>query len=599
MSASREHVEGVRRRGIGPLRRLLPFVRPYGHAILLALFFMALAAAAALYMPVAVRMMIDEGFSASNVGDIDQHFIALFFVALLVGVASAARFYWVSWLGERVTADIRAAVYAHLVWMSPAFYERTRTGEVLSRLNTDTTLIQTLVGSSISIALRSALMLVGAATLLIITSPRLAAMMGVVIPVVIVPILVFGRKVRALSRDSQDRIADFSALANESIGAMSTVQSFTAEDHETRRFTEQVGRAFDTARRRILFRSLMTVSIIMLVFGAISFVLYQGATSVIAGTLSAGKLGQFVLYAVFTGSSSAALSEVWGDVQRAAGATERIAQLLDVVSDIRSPEQPVPMPTPARGALAFHDVGFHYPSRPDAPVFSNLSFSVGPGETVALVGPSGAGKTTVIQLLLRFYDVSGGRIDVDGTDVRSVELSDLRRRFGLVAQDSVIFSTTALENIRYGRPEASDEDVFAAARAANAHDFIDELPDGYQSHLGERGVRLSGGQRQRIAIARALLRDPPVLLLDEATSALDALSEDLVQRALDRLMASRTTLVIAHRLATVQDADRIIVLDQGRVVAQGRHNELLAAGGLYAELAALQFSGDTDVAAAT
>ncbi|MEO1575919.1 MAG: ABC transporter transmembrane domain-containing protein, partial [Pseudomonadota bacterium] len=568
------------RKSVRPLRRLLPFVRPYVSSILLALLFMGIAAAATLYLPVAVRGMIDEGFNADNAGQIDRHFFVLFGVAMVMGIAAAARFYWVSWIGERVTADIRAAVYGHIVWMSPAFFERTRTGEVLSRLNTDTTLIQTVVGSSASIALRSGLMLIGAATLLVLTSPRLAGMMAFVIPVVLVPILVFGRKVRTLSRDSQDRVADFSALANESIAAITTVQSFTAEDHETRRFAGQVERAFDTARRRILFRSFMTVCIVLLVFGAISFVMYKGATAVAAGDMTAGTLGQFVLYAVLTASSTAALSEVWGEVQRAAGATERIVQLLDITPDIRSPEKPTTLPSPSQGALAFRDVTFHYPSRPDAPVFEGLSFEVAPGETVALVGPSGAGKTTVLQLLLRFYDVQGGSVSVDGVDVRDAELTDLRMRFGLVAQDSVIFSTSAMENIRYGRPDASDADVLAAAHAANAHDFIADLPDGYDSHLGERGVRLSGGQRQRIAIARALLRDPPVLLLDEATSALDAISEDVVQRALERLMASRTTLVIAHRLATVQDADRILVLNEGGVVAQGRHAELMAGGGL-------------------
>lgn len=576
-----------------PLRRLLPYVLQHKGHIVLALLAMLVAAAATLSLPVAVRGMIDNGFDAANTADIDQHFVRLFAVAMVMGISSAARFYWVSWLGERVVADVRSAVYAHIVEMSPEFFERTRTGEVLSRLNTDTTLIQTVVGSSASIALRSTLMLIGAASLLVITSPRLALMMAFVIPLVLVPILVFGRKVRTMSRQSQDRVADFSAVASETIGAIQTVQAFTAQRLESKRFADNVESAFRAARRRIGYRSLLTVSIVLLVFGAISFVLYQGAISVVAGTMSAGTLSQFVLYAVFTASSTAALSEVWGEVQRAAGATERIAELLDAEPVVANPISPQPLPEPPRGALTLQDVTFHYPSRPTQPVFNGLSLDVAPGETVALVGPSGAGKTTVMQLLLRFYDVTEGSICVDGVDVREVNLVALRQRFGLVAQESVIFSTTAMENIRYGKPSASDADVRAAARAAHAHEFIETLPEGYDSHLGERGVRLSGGQRQRIAIARALLKDPPILLLDEATSSLDAISEDLVQQALERLMENRTTLVIAHRLATVKQVDRIIVLEGGRVVSEGNHDALLAQGGLYAELAELQFQHAT------
>ncbi len=576
-----------------PLRRLLPYVLQHKGHIALALLAMLVAAGATLSLPVAVRGMIDHGFDATNAADIDQHFIRLFAVAMVMGISAAARFYWVSWLGERVVADVRSAVYSHVIEMSPEFFERTRTGEVLSRLNTDTTLIQTVVGSSASIALRSSLMLVGAATLLVITSPRLALMMAFVIPLVLVPILVFGRKVRAKSRESQDRIADFSAVANETIGAIQTVQAFTAQQLESSRFADNVEQAFLAARRRIGYRSLLTVSIVLLVFGAISFVLYQGATSVVAGDMSAGTLSQFVLYAVFTASSTAALSEVWGEVQRAAGATERIAELLDADAVVASPPSPVALPLPPQGALSLEEVTFHYPSRPMQPVFEGLTLSVEPGQTVALVGPSGAGKTTIMQLLLRFYDVASGHIRVDGVDVRDADIVELRRRFGLVAQESVIFSTSAMENIRYGRPDASDEEVRTAARAANAHEFIETLPEGYDSHLGERGVRLSGGQRQRIAIARALLKDPPILLLDEATSSLDAISEDLVQKALERLMRNRTTLVIAHRLATVKKVDKIVVLEGGRVVAEGNHETLLSEGGLYAELAELQFQTAT------
>ena len=576
-----------------PLRRLLPYVLQHKGHIALALLAMLVAAGATLSLPVAVRGMIDHGFDATNAADIDQHFIRLFAVAMVMGISAAARFYWVSWLGERVVADVRSAVYSHVIEMSPEFFERTRTGEVLSRLNTDTTLIQTVVGSSASIALRSSLMLVGAATLLVITSPRLALMMAFVIPLVLVPILVFGRKVRAKSRESQDRIADFSAVANETIGAIQTVQAFTAQQLESSRFADNVEQAFLAARRRIGYRSLLTVSIVLLVFGAISFVLYQGATSVVAGDMSAGTLSQFVLYAVFTASSTAALSEVWGEVQRAAGATERIAELLDADAVVASPPSPVALPLPPQGALSLEEVTFHYPSRPMQPVFEGLTLSVEPGQTVALVGPSGAGKTTIMQLLLRFYDVASGHIRVDGVDVREADIVELRRRFGLGAQESVIFSTSAMENIRYGRPDASDEEVRTAARAANAHEFIETLPEGYDSHLGERGVRLSGGQRQRIAIARALLKDPPILLLDEATSSLDAISEDLVQKALERLMRNRTTLVIAHRLATVKKVDKIVVLEGGRVVAEGNHETLLSEGGLYAELAELQFQTAT------
>ncbi|MEM6638654.1 MAG: ABC transporter transmembrane domain-containing protein [Pseudomonadota bacterium] len=575
-----------------PLRRLGPFLTPYKWQIATALFFMFVAAAATLYLPVSIRNVIDKGFQDGTADQIERHFLFLFLVAMVMGSAAALRFYWVSWIGERVTADLRAAVFEHIIWLSPAFYERTRTGEVLSRLNTDTTLIQTVVGSSASVALRSTVMLVGAVVLLFLTSPSLAGMMIVALPLVLVPILVFGRKVRSLSRESQDCVADFSAVAGERIGAIATVQAFTAEVREQAHFSDLVERAFRTARTRNRYGALLTVGIVLLVFGAIAYTLYLGALRVLSGDMTPGSLSQFMLYAVIAGSATAALSEVWGDVQRAAGATERLVELLGTKPQVSSPSSPAPMPDPPKGQLRFDAVSFAYPTRPADPVFSDLSFQVKSGETVALVGPSGAGKSTILSLLLRFHDVTTGAITVDGVDLRQADLATLRQRFGLVAQDSVIFSATALENIRYGRPDASDDDVYAAATAAHAHDFLSALPHGYQSHLGERGVRLSGGQRQRLAIARALLRDPPVLLLDEATSALDAHSEKVVQRALDRLMTDRTTLVVAHRLATVRNADTILVLDNGRIVAKGNHEELLASGGLYADLAALQFTSN-------
>jgi ATP-binding cassette subfamily B protein len=577
-------------RRLGALLQLWPFLRPHRALAIGWLVFLAISSSATLVLPMAVRHMIDQGFGHSNAAAINTTFLGLFGVALVLAFATAARYYCISLLGERALASLRAKLYAHVIRLDVSFFERSRVGELISRLGTDTEVIQALIGSGISVALRSVVMLLGATGMMVWTSTHLAGLTALVIPAVVLPILVFGRRVQKLSRASQDRLADAAAVANETLNAAPAVKAYAREDIESTRYGSAITRALATARKRIGMRSALTAAVIVLFFGAITLVLWAGARDVLAGTLNAGVLGQFVLYAIFAAGSLAGLSEVWGDVLRAAGAMERIGELFEEHAEITSPAQPTPLPTPMQGALRFDRVAFHYPTRPDAPALYDFDLAIRPGETVALVGPSGAGKSTVFALLLRFYDPQTGRISLDGVDLRALSLPALRGAIALVPQETVIFGGSAADNIRFGRQDAGDDEVREAARAAEAHEFISALGKGYDEELGERGVRLSGGQRQRIAIARAILRDAPLLLLDEATSALDAQSEAAIQQALERLEKGRTTLVIAHRLATVQRADRIVVMDGGRIVAQGTHESLLAEGGLYAELARLQFT---------
>ena len=576
------------------LSGLLPFVRPYRIQIGLAIAFLVLAAVSTLLFPLALKVLIDDGLVAADPGArvmaLRGHFVALFGVGAALGLFSAARFYMVSWLGERITADLRNAVYAHVVRQSPEFFETTKTGEVLSRLTTDTTLVQAVVGSSLSMGLRNVVMGVGALAVLVITNPWVMTQVLGILVLVVLPSVYFGRRVRKLSRASQDRVADSSAIAAEVLGAVPLVQSYVQEARESARFDLSTEAAFDTARKRTRVRALLVGFIITATFGALLWGLYQGTQAVLAGDISAGHLGQTVVLVIIFVGAVAVLSEVYGDLLRAAGATERLMELLAAKSPVTNPARPQALPEARTGsAVSFDGVTFHYPSRPRTAALADFSLNVQPGETVALVGPSGAGKSTVLQLLLRFYDAQQGSVRLDGVPVRDLSLAALRARVGIVPQDSTVFSTSALENIRYGRPEASDAEVIAAAQAAFAHDFITALPEGYATYLGERGVRLSGGQRQRISIARAMLKNPPLLLLDEATSALDAESERMVQAALEAAMKGRTTLVIAHRLATVLRANRIVVLDAGRVVDIGTHDELVSRGGLYARLAAMQF----------
>ncbi|MEQ8354706.1 MAG: ABC transporter transmembrane domain-containing protein [Kiloniellaceae bacterium] len=582
--------EEARARGsLKLLAELWQFVRPYSLQLAGAMTALLIASGTVLGLGMGLRRLVDDGFSTGNEALLNQAVLVLFGVVLLLAASVYARFYLVSWIGERVVADLRQRVFDHILTLSPAYYELTRTGEVLSRLTTDTTLLQTVVGSSVSIAIRNFLLLLGGTVLLIITSPKLTALVLLVVPLVLLPILTYGRRVRRLSRSSQDRVADLGVYAGEALDAIRTVQAFVHEAEDRRRFGGHVEQAFQAARQRVAARAMLTAVVIVLVFGAVSVILWIGGKDVLSGQISAGELSAFVFYAIVVAGAAGAFSEVIGDLQRAAGATERLLDLLAVEPEITAPAAPLALPAPARGAVAFEAVVFHYPSRPERSALQGLSFAVEPGENVAIVGPSGAGKTTVFQLLLRFYDPQEGSIRLDGVRLPETDPAAARARIGLVPQEPVVFSANVWENIRYGRPDASDEEVRLAAQAAGALEFIEQLPEGFDAYLGEKGVRLSGGQRQRIAIARAVLKDPPLLLLDEATSALDAESERIVQQALDRLMADRSTLVIAHRLATVLKADRILVIDQGRLVESGTHNELVAAEGLYARLAKLQF----------
>ncbi len=585
MSADRPKASSIK-----PLRSLWPYLRNYKGTLALALGALLIASGAMLLLPLAFRDVIDQGMVVEDRERLDLYFAAFLTAAIVFGVFAALRFYLVTWLGERVVADIRRDVYSRVIRMDPTFFEVTRTGEVLSRLTTDTTLVQSIAGVNLSIILRSSIQLAGALVLLVATSPSLAGMILIMIPVIIAPLIVVGRALRKLSRQSQDRIAETSGLAGETLNAIQTVQAFTLEGLNSSRYGRAVEDSFSIAVRRSRVRAALTALGTMLIFGAVTFVLWQGAHRVLADTMTPGELSQFLIYAVYVGISAASLSEMWGEVQRAAGAMERLIELRNATPTIIAPKDPEPLPQPPQGRIAFEHVSFRYPSRPDAPALDDFTLTIQPGENVAFVGPSGAGKSTTFQLLLRFYDPFAGRVLVDGTDIARTDPQHVRARIGLVPQETVLFGASARENIRYGRPDATDAEVEAAAKAAGADTFIRELPEGYDTFLGERGTRLSGGQRQRIAIARALLKDPPILLLDEATSSLDAESERYVQQALEQLMQHRTTIVIAHRLATILKANRIVVLDRGRIVAIGTHQELLENNSLYARLAALQFA---------
>ena len=577
-------------KNVSALRGLIPFLKPYKILVTAALFMLTFTAAISLILPLAVRGVVD-GFS-EDLDILDNYFVYAIFVAGLLAVGSAVRYALVTRLGERVVADIRRAVYDKMIGMSPAFYERIMTGEVLSRITTDTTLILSVIGSYLSYALRNAIMFVGGLILLFITSAKLTGLVLLIVPFILIPIFGIGRRVRVLSKINQDKIAESSGNASESLLASQTVQAFTHEAVSRTLFAKLTEEAYDATRKRVTIRALMTAIVIFLIFTGVVAVIWIGARDVKAGNMTAGVLVQFVIYAILVGSSVTAFAEFWGEMQRAAGATERLIELLNSEDVVKDPEAPDQLDFPVRGELEFEKISFFYPSRPNIAALDTLSLKVESGETIALVGPSGAGKSTIFQLLMRFFDPTSGRIMLDGKPISSLKREDFRKHLSIVTQDPVIFGTSAMENIRFGRPDASDKEVIEAAKAAAAHNFLEMLPDGYESFVGEQGVMLSGGQKQRLAIARAILRDAPILLLDEATSALDAESEFAVQEAVEALARTRTTIIIAHRLATVKKADRIVVVDEGKIVAQGTHSELVSQGGLYARLAKLQFTNE-------